>query len=192
MATQAALLSETQKLLDDTNAKRWSAADLYSYLDEAQLQANILRGDYKTSQTVTTVGGTATYTLTTIPIGPIARIEDSSGHQLTQTTEAILNTLMMDWQSETELQSYQWMIGTNNFSTIRLWPTPLRDSYVYTIWAPTTPPAMSVSQATVIPEKYTRALPFYAAAKALMRDKNDRDLALSDKYMARFNEIIGG
>lgn len=192
MATQAALLAETQKILDDTNAKRWSAADLQSYLDEAQLQANIVLGEYKTSQTVTTTGGTATYTLSTIPIGPIARVDDVHGHQLVRTTEDTLNNLVFDWRSETELYSTQWMMGVNNFSTIRLWPTPLRDGYVYTIWAPTTPPAMSVSQATVIPEKYTRALPFYAASKALLRDRNDRDLALSDKYMARFNEIIGG
>lgn len=192
MATLANLRTETQKLLDDTNAKRWTTADLDLYLNEAQLVFNTRRGDYKTAQTVTTVGGTATYTLSPVPIGPIARVEDSDGRQLTRTTEAVLNTFDSEWSGETETYSTQWCLGTNNFSTIRLWPKPLRDSYTYTVWAPTTPPTMSGGQDTVIPEYLTYALPFYAAHKALLRDRNDRDSALSQQYLTRFNEIIGG
>ena len=192
MATLANLRAETQKLLDDTNAKRWTTTDLDLYLNEAQLVLNEVRGDYKTSQTITTVGAQATYTLSPIPIGPIARVEDSTGQKLTRTTEDILNTFSDEWRSETELLATQWCLGTNNFSTIRLWPTPLRDSYTYIVWAPTTPPTMTSLVDSVIPEYLTRALPYYAAHKALLRDRNDRDSALSDKYLAVFNQIIGG
>jgi hypothetical protein len=192
MATLANLRTETQKLLDDTNAKRWTTADLDLYLNEAQLVLNQVRGDYKTAIPITTVGATATYTLSPIPIGPIARVEDSSGQMLTRTTEDILNTFQDEWRSETELQATQWCLGTNNFNSIRLWPTPLRDGYTYSVWAPTTPPTMTVSVDSVIPEYLTRALPYYAAHKALLRDRNDRDSALSDKYLAVFNQIIGG
>lgn len=191
MATLSDLRVETQKLLDDTNAKRWTTADLDLYLNEAQLIFNTIRGDYKTSQVITTVGGTATYTLNPVPIGPIARVESSLGQQLVRTTEDVLNNLLDEWRSETERTATQWMAGTYNFSTVRLWPTPLRDGAIYTVWAPATPPTLGVAQDTVIPEHLTYALPFYAAHKALIRDRNDRDLALSDKYLARFNEIVG-
>lgn len=204
MASLSTMQTETQRLLDDSNADRWSTTVLQDYLNEAQLEFNRLTRLYKTTYSAASASGTGTYSFTDAngpPLGPIERMirgTEASGTEMIRTTDYRMDRLFgTGWTATSSSTSDRWTQDIRDFNTIRVYPLPNATAQTFTAYATGIPATLSAAGDTPgtssragIPVQYHYALPYYAAHKCLLWNNDATSLDLAERYKRKFDEIV--
>lgn len=187
----SALITELREdYLDDAVAPyQWSDAKLLRYLNDAVDEAVIRAHLKKSTQSITVVADTATYSLNDDCLEVDVMKTTLNGGALTQATEEEISTRCgRDWREHTGTPR----LFIRSQQTITLYPIPDANDTATVKYFQRHEAATGTSEEPDIEEKHHRYLNFWAAHRALMtRDVDQNDTERSERFLQRFEQYFG-
>ncbi len=200
-ATLASLIIESGNLIGDPrdptvsqDGERFSNADLITYLNEAQDEMNRLSGLLRAKVPVSLVANTASYAVLDSASKPpdtrILRMENSDGTPVFQATKEELDAFSPGWETQTGTPPTYWILETGGYGVIRIFPVPTGPVTLYA-WITERPtPMAALTDPPAMPDLYSNTLPFYAAWKCLLRNRESSDLQMAMTYLQTWQERL--
>jgi hypothetical protein len=188
--TLTAYLAELRRILRDPDDVIWSQTDKTAYLNDAIQRRDLDSGQNRVLLTKTLTTGTALYDFTTIgnpsvfDVIAITLIYGNTRTVLNNYSYTELTTLARTW---TTFQSWPLAWARYGPSQVYLAPTPSStfssewDCSVYS------DPLVSGTDADPLPYPYTSPVPYYAAYKAKL---NERQMDEAEQYLTLYQQHL--
>lgn len=196
MTTRGELVAYVRSQLNEPIAAAWSDTELVRWLNEANRDVARTTHFYKSSDTITTVAGTAEYTLDAdILTVEMAWYDDDSGRQLPLTPRH-WESMDQVWGQRQDLEgnypSYFTTWGVTPTMKIRFWPVPSTSSDTVNMLTSVIPDDLpATNDGTVeVPGHFWDLLADYAEFKALRKDRDPRWQEAQAEYMRKLDALV--
>ncbi len=201
-ATLASLTQETGHLLGDPRditageeGRRFKNAAVKLYLNEAQEEMNRLAGVLRVDVEITLKPSEARVKVVdrngAVPEARILRVEFKADLKpIYRATKDELDAVAPGWQNLAPGKPAYWLPDTGGYGVLRFVPHVSVDTEILA-WIAQKPPEMGDAEdAPAIGDVYADALPFYAAWKCLLRNRESADLEMAKSYQQEWRDRV--